>query len=196
MAKNCRIAQEFPILAEEIESMHRRIAGAIQQLNHNLSGLRSGRPSPTLLEEIRVEVYGNMQKVKEIASISISEPRTLVVKVWDRSIAKNVEKAIREAALGLNPIAEGDTIRVPVPELSGDQRKIMVRKAGEYAEDAKIAIRNIRRDVIDHVKKLEKQGEMSKDDAKSSSGKVQTEIDARIAEVEQIHGHKVTEVSG
>ncbi|MDZ5761455.1 ribosome recycling factor [Lyticum sinuosum] len=194
MIKDSKMSQEFPFIAHDIDDMNKRVDGAKNQLVHKLNSLRTGRASPSMVENIKVEVYGDLKKIKEISSITASDARCIVIKLWDKSLVKATEKAIRESGLGFNPIIEIDTLRVPVPDMTGDQRNLMVRKAKEYSEEAKVAIRNIRRDIIDIIKKLEKNKEVSEDDCKKASKKIQDQINVYIEDIDKLVKVKIQEI--
>ncbi len=167
-----------------MEDLNKRMDGSISSLNHALSGLRTGRASAALLDGIKVEAYGDMMPLNQIATINVPEPRMILVQVWDGSLAKSVEKAIVAMEIGLNPIAEGAVIRVPLPDLSEERRKELCKKAAEYGENAKISVRNIRRDGIDQFKKLEKSGDISEDDLHNLSEQVQKMTDTHTAKID------------
>lgn len=171
-------------------NLQHRMDGAINQLQKEYSGLRSGRASTNLLEHVMVEAYGSMMPLNQCGSVSVPEPRMLTVTVWDASISKAVEKAIRDGGLGLNPIAEGTVIRVPVPQLTEDRRKELIKVAAKYAEEARVAIRNVRRDGMDSLKKAEKDGDMSEDEHKRHADEVQKLTDAQIKRVDDMLAQK------
>jgi ribosome recycling factor len=171
-------------------NLQHRMDGAINQLQKEYSGLRSGRASTNLLEHVMVEAYGSMMPINQCGSVSVPEPRMLTVTVWDASISKAVEKAIRDGGLGLNPIAEGTVIRVPVPQLTEDRRKELIKVAAKYAEEARVAIRNVRRDGMDGLKKAEKDGDISEDELKRLSDEVQKLTDAQIKRVDDMLAQK------
>jgi ribosome recycling factor len=164
----------------------KRMQGAVESLKKEFSGLRTGRASASLLEPVTVEVYGSRMTLSQVASVSVPESRLLVVQVWDHGSAPAVEKGIRDAGLGLNPGREGATIRVPVPELNEERRKELIKVAGKYAESARIAIRNIRRDAMDDVKKREKDGHISEDDVTKQNKDIQTTTDKYIKQVDDM----------
>ena len=168
----------------------KRMQGAVESLKKEFSGLRTGRASASLLEPVVVEVYGSRMALSQVASVSVPESRLLVVQVWDHGSAPAVEKAIRDAGLGLNPGREGATIRVPVPELNEERRKELIKVAGKYAESARIAIRNIRRDAMDDVKKREKEGHISEDDVAKQNKDIQSLTDKFIKQVDDMLTHK------
>src|ERR671917_1714013 len=146
--------------------LQRRMHGAVEALKHDLVGLRTGRASTALLDPIQVEVYGSQMPLNQVATVSVPEPRMLTVQVWDRSNVTPVEKAIRNAGLGINPITDGQNIRLPIPDLTQERRKELAKLAGQYAEKARIAIRNVRRDGMEMLKEDEKKKEISEDDRK------------------------------
>ena len=174
--------------------LQRRMHGAIDALRHELSGLRTGRASTALLDTIHVEVYGANMPLNQIATVSVPEPRLLTVQVWDRSNVQPVEKAIRAANLGLNPVTDGQLIRLPIPDLTEDRRKELAKLVGQYAEKAKIAIRNVRRDGMEALKEDEKKKEISEDDRKRKEDEVQKLTDKYVAEVDQAAQHKEKEI--
>src|SRR5580704_3421008 len=146
-----------------LKDLRRRMDGAIEVLRKEFGGLRTGRASASLLEPVSVGAYGGTVPRNQLANISVPEPRMIVVQVWDRALAKAVDKAIREAGLGLNPQTEGQVIRVPIPDLSEERRRELTRVAAKYAEQARVSVRNVRRDGIDALKKREKDGEIGQD---------------------------------
>src|SRR5215210_5572495 len=153
--------------------LQRRMHGAVETLRHDLSGLRTGRASTSLLDPVHVEVYGSNMPLNQVATVSAPEPRMLSVQVWDRSNVGPVEKAIRSAGLGLNPITDGQNIRLPIPDLTEERRKELAKLAGQYAEKARIAVRNVRRDGMEALKTDEKKHEISEDEHKRLSAEVQ-----------------------
>ncbi len=174
--------------------LQHRMDGALNQLQKEYSGLRTGRASTNLLEHVMVEAYGSMMPLNQCGSVSVPEPRMLTVTVWDTSITKSVEKAIRDGGLGLNPMAEGTVIRVPIPQLTEERRKELVKVASKYAEETRIAIRNIRRDGMDVLKKSQKDGEITEDDLKRLSDEVQKLTDAQIKKVDEMLAAKEKDV--
>ena len=153
--------------------LNRRMHGALEALRHDLGGLRTGRASTALLDPVQVEVYGTNMPLNQVATVSTPEPRMLSVQVWDRSNVQPVEKAIRNAGLGINPIVDGQMIRLPIPELTEERRKELAKLVGQYAEKARIAVRNVRRDGMDHLKQDEKKHEISEDERKRLEHEVQ-----------------------
>lgn len=178
----------------DLADINRRMDGGVQSFKGDLSSLRTGRASPTILDPITVEAYGARQSLNQLATVSVPEPRLLSVQVWDRSMVNAVEKAIRESDLGLNPQTEGQVLRIRIPELNEQRRKEMVKVAHKYAEEAKVAIRHVRRDGIDIIKKLEKDSDMTKDDAARNSDLVQKATDQHIGEIDQALAAKEKEI--
>lgn len=174
--------------------LQRRMHGAVEAMKHDLGGLRTGRASPTLLDPVVVEVYGAHMPLNQVATVSAPEPRMLTVQVWDRGNVNSVEKAIRSAGLGLNPISEGQNIRLPIPDLTEDRRKELAKLTGQYAEKARIAVRNVRRDGMDMIKTDEKKGEIGKDDQKRLETEVQKLTDDTIAEIDAAASAKEKEI--
>jgi ribosome recycling factor len=174
--------------------LQRRMHGAVEALKHDLSGLRTGRASITLLEPVTVEVYGSHMPLNQVATISTPEPRLLSVQVWDRSNVGAVEKAIRSAGLGLNPISEGQTLRLPIPDLTEERRKELAKLASQYAEKAKIAVRNVRRDGMDLLKQDEKKNVISEDERKRLETEVQKLTDETTAEIDSASEAKEKEI--
>ena len=165
-------------------------------LKGDLSGLRTGRANTALLEPVHVEVYGSMMPINQVATISAPEPRMLTVQVWDKSNVGPVDKAIRSAGLGLNPIVDGQNLRLPIPDLTEDRRKELAKLAGQYAEKARIAVRNVRRDGMDSLKTDEKKGEISEDERKRLETEVQKLTDSTIAELDAAAHAKEKEILG
>jgi ribosome recycling factor len=174
--------------------IQRRMHGAVEVLRHDLGGLRTGRASTSLLEPVTVEVYGSHMPINQIASISAPEPRMLSVQVWDRSNVGAVEKAIRSAGLGLNPITDGTTLRLPIPDLTEERRKELAKLVGQYAEKARIAVRNVRRDGMEALKTDEKKHEISQDEHKRLEAEVQKLTDETIKEVDSAAQAKEKEI--
>ncbi|WP_304608421.1 ribosome recycling factor [Inquilinus sp. Marseille-Q2685] len=170
------------------------MAGALESLRKDLAGLRTGRASISLLEPITVDVYGAQMPLNQVGTIGVPEPRMLTVTVWDRSAVKSVEKAIRDSGLGLNPQTEGQTVRVPLPELSEERRRELTKVAGKYAEAARVAVRNVRRDGMDALKRAEKDHEISEDEHKRLADKIQALTDARIREIDEAAAQKEREI--
>jgi ribosome recycling factor len=174
--------------------IQRRMHGAVEVLKHDLGGLRTGRASTSLLEPVTVEVYGAHMPLNQVASISVPEPRMLSVQVWDRSNVGAVEKAIRSAGLGLNPVTDGTTLRLPIPDLTEERRKELAKLVGQYAEKARIAVRNVRRDGMEALKTDEKKHDISQDEHKRLETEVQKLTDETIKEVDSAAQAKEKEI--
>lgn len=180
--------------APDVSDLKRRMEGAIESFRKELTGLRTGRASSSLLEPVSVEAYGNRMHLKEVATVSVPEPRLITVQVWDRGMTKAVEKAIRDSGLGLNPQTEGQVIRVPLPDLTQERRAELAKVAHKYAEQTRIAIRNIRRDGMDALKKAEKASEITQDEHKGQSDKVQALTDQHIKLVDDALAQKEKDI--
>ena len=178
----------------DINEVKRRMQGATQSLKHELGGLRTGRASASMLEPVQVDAYGTHMPLNQLATVSVPEPRLISVNVWDRSLVKAVEKAIVDSNLGLSPATEGQTIRLRIPELNEERRKELVKVAHKYAENAKVAVRHVRRDAMDLIKKLEKDHAISKDDHDRHSAEIQKATDAGIAEIDHMLAGKEKEI--
>ncbi|WP_455372390.1 ribosome recycling factor [Limibacillus halophilus] len=168
--------------------------GALEALKREFAGLRTGRASASLLEPVMVEAYGSAMPLSSVGTISVPEPRMITVQVWDRSLVGATEKAIREAGLGLNPASDGQLVRVPIPALNEERRQELTRVAGKYAETARVAVRNVRRDGMDRLKKLEKDGELSQDEHKRLADQIQELTDEHIKLVDEQLAHKESEI--
>jgi ribosome recycling factor len=176
--------------------LERRMQGAVDSLKHDLAGLRTGRANTSLLDPITVEVYGSNMPLNQVATVSAPEPRLLSVQVWDKSNVTPVEKAIRNAGLGINPITDGQNIRLPIPDMTEERRKELVKLAHSYAEKAKIAARNVRRDGNDDLKADEKKKEISEDDRKRLETEVQKLTDTAITDIDTALASKEKEILG
>ena len=174
--------------------IERRMKGAVDALKSDLQGLRTGRANTSLLDPVVVEVYGSMMPLSQVATVSAPEPRMLSVQVWDKSNMTPVEKGIAHANLGLNPIIDGQTLRLPIPDLTQERRKELAKLAGQYAEKAKIAIRNVRRDAMESLKVDEKKKELSEDDRKRSEEVVQKLTDQFVKETDEAAAKKEQEI--
>lgn len=174
--------------------IERRMWAAVEALKREFSGLRTGRASANLLDPVQVTVYGARMPLNQVATVSVPEPRMISVQVWDRGNVNAVDKAIREANLGLNPIMDGQILRLPIPALTADRRQELVKLAHKYAEQSKVAIRNARREAMDLLKKLEKGGEISQDDHRTNADKVQEMTDRLVKEVDTTLAAKETEI--
>ncbi|MFK3890272.1 ribosome recycling factor [Sphingomonas sp. NPDC079357] len=180
--------------AYEKADLERRMHGAVESLKGDLAGLRTGRASTSLLDPVTVEVYGAHMPLNQVATVSVPEPRMLSVQVWDKTNVGPVEKAIRSAGLGLNPINDGQTLRLPIPDLTEERRKELAKLAGQYSEKAKIAVRNVRRDGMDALKTDEKKNVISEDDRKRLETEVQKLTDATIADIDAVSAAKEKEI--
>jgi ribosome recycling factor len=176
--------------------LERRMHGAVESLKHDLGGLRTGRASTTILDPISVEVYGSHMPINQLATVTAPEPRMLAVQVWDKGNVGPVDKAIRSAGIGLNPIVDGQTLRLPIPDLTEERRKELAKLASQYAEKGRIAVRNVRRDGNDSLKTDEKKGEISEDERKRHETEVQKLTDATIAEIDAAASAKEKEILG
>ncbi len=176
--------------------LQRRMHGAVEALKHDLGGLRTGRASTALLDHITVEVYGSQMTLNQVATVSVPEPRLLTVQVWDKSSVHPIEKAIQSAGLGLNPITDGQLIRLPIPDLTEERRKELAKLVGQYAEKARIAVRNVRRDGMDHLKQDERKHQISEDERKRLEHEVQKLTDQTIAEIDDAAEAKEKEILG
>ena len=174
--------------------IERRMAGAVESLKGDLAGLRTGRANTALLDPVVVEVYGSMMPLSQVATVSAPEPRMLSVQVWDRANVTAVEKGIAHANLGLNPMIDGQTLRLPLPDLTEERRKELAKLAGKYAEGAKVAIRNVRRDAMEALKDDEKKKEISEDERKRAEDEVQKLTDRFVAETDAAAEHKEKEI--
>lgn len=178
----------------DIKDLERRMNGAINALKSELSGLRTGRASSSLVEHLSIDAYGSHMPLNQLATISVPEPRMISVQIWDRSQIGAVERAIRESDLGLNPVVEGQSMRIPIPELSEERRQEIVKVAHKYAEQARVAVRNVRRDGMEHLKKLEKDSGMSQDEHRAWSDEVQKLTDRTIKTIDETLTAKEAEI--
>jgi ribosome recycling factor len=178
----------------DLKELERRMRGAIDTLRKEFGGLRTGRASVQLLEPVVVNVYGARMPINQVATVSTPDGRTIMVQVWDKGQVGAVEKAIREANLGLNPITEGAVLRLPIPALNAERRQELVKVAHKYAEQARVAVRNVRREGMDLLKKLDKDGQMSEDDHHKNSAKVQELTDRLIKDIDQTLAAKEVEI--
>ncbi|HEY0525406.1 MAG TPA: ribosome recycling factor [Stellaceae bacterium] len=177
-----------------LKDLRRRMDGAVEVLRKEFGGLRTGRASASLLEPVHVEAYGSTMPLNQVANVSVPEPRLITVQVWDRSMVKAVEKGIRESGLGLNPQTEGQTIRVPIPDLTEERRRELSKVAAKYTEHARVSVRNIRRDGLDPLKKKEKDGEISQDQHRKLQTDIQTLTDEYIKKVDELLAQKEKEI--
>lgn len=178
----------------DLADIKRRMHGSVEALKKDLASLRTGRAASSMLDPIEVEAYGARMPLSQVATVTAPEPRLLSVQVWDRSMVQPTEKAIRESSLGLNPQTEGQVIRLRIPELNQQRRQEMVKVAHKYAEAARVAARHVRRDGLDVLKKLEKDGDMSEDDSARNADQVQKAVDAVIVEIDAALAHKEKEI--
>ena len=181
-------------MAYDLSDLKTRMQKSISSLRDELAGLRTGRASASLLEPVTVEAYGSRMPLSQLATVTVPEPRMLSVQVWDRQMANAVEKAIRDSGLGLNPMGEGQVIRVPLPELNEQRRKELAKVAHNYAEAARVAVRHIRRDGMDALKKAEKDSVLSQDDSRVQADLVQKATDAAVTEIDQVLAAKEAEI--
>ena len=177
-----------------LKDLRRRMDGALEVLRKEFGGLRTGRASASLLEPILVSAYGNTVPLNQVASINVPEPRMITVQVWDRGVVKAVDRAIRESGLDLNPQTEGQTIRVPIPDLNEERRRNLTRVAAKYAEDARVSVRNVRRDGIETLRRLEKESELSQDEHRKQQREVQHLTDDYISRIDEALTQKDREI--
>ena len=178
----------------DINDLKRRMVGAQDVFTKELAGLRTGRASVNLLEPVRVDAYGSPMPLNQVATVGAPEPRLLTVQVWDRSLVKAVDKAIRESNLGLNPMTEGQLIRVPIPALTEDRRKDLIKVAHKYAEQARVSIRNVRRDGMDALKHMEKDGKITEDEHAKRGKQIQSLTDEFIKKVDEMLAAKEKDI--
>lgn len=178
----------------DLDDIERRMQGAVDALKREFQGLRTGRASTGLLEPLSIDAYGSKMPINQVGTIGVPEPRMLTVQVWDKSMTSAVEKAIRESDLGLNPMTDGQLIRIPIPELSGERRQELTKVAGRYAEQARVAVRNLRRNAMDGLRKAEKDGDLSQDDHKLYADEVQTLTDTYVGEIDEAAKQKEAEI--
>jgi ribosome recycling factor len=177
-----------------LKDLRRRMEGALEALRKEFGGLRTGRASASLLEPITVPAYGGTMPLKELASISVPEPRLITVQVWDRALAKAVDRAIRDSGLGLNPQTEGQLVRVPIPDLNEERRHELTRVAARYGEGARVSVRNVRREGIEALRRQEKEGEISQDEQRKLQQEVQHLTDEFIRRIEEALAQKEKEI--
>ena len=178
----------------DLADLGKRMDGSLEVLRKELQGLRTGRASASLLEPVMVQAYGSEMPITQVGTINVPEPRMLTVQVWDRGLVKAVEKAIRNSNLGLNPAVDGQLLRVPLPELTQERRNELVKVAHKYAEQARVAVRNVRRDGMDQLKRLEKDGDISQDEHKHFADEVQKLTDRHIEAVNQLLAQKEQDI--
>lgn len=178
----------------DFEDLTRRMSGAVNAFRQDIAALRTGRASANLLDPVQVIAYGTPTPINQVASVSVPEPRMISVLVWDQSLVSAVDKAIRESNLGFNPIVEGSTLRIPLPELNEERRKELVKLAHQYSENARIAVRHVRRDGMENLKKAEKDGEIAQDEFRVQSDRVQKNTDDTIAVIDKLLSEKEAEI--
>ncbi|MGR6430915.1 ribosome recycling factor [Rhizobium sp. PAMB 3182] len=178
----------------DFNDLKRRMEGAINAFKSDIASLRTGRASANVLDPVTVEAYGSRVPLNQVANITVPEPRMLAVNVWDKQMVGAVDRGIRESNLGLNPIIDGQNLRIPLPELNEERRKSLVKVAHDYAEKAKVAIRHVRRDGMDGLKKAEKDGDISQDDSRTQSERVQKLTDETISQIDHLLVDKEKEI--
>ncbi len=176
------------------DDLNRRMNGAVTSLKAELAGLRTGRASPHLLDPIKVEAYGGQMPISQVGTVSTPEPRLLTVQVWDKSLVKAADKAIRDAGIGLNPQVDGQLLRIPIPELNEERRKELVKLAHKYAEQGKVAVRNVRRDGMEALKKAEKDHKIGEDEHRKHGDELQKLTDSHIHDIDQALQQKEQEI--
>ena len=181
-------------MAYDKADLDRRMHGALEALKHDLGGLRTGRANTALLDPVTVEVYGSHMPLNQVATVTAPEPRMLSVQVWDKSNVQPVDKAIRSAGLGLNPIVDGQLLRLPIPDLTEERRKELAKLASQYAEKARVAVRNVRRDVMSDLRELKNEGEVGEDDERRAETTLQKQTDEAIAEIDALLKGKEAEI--
>ena len=178
----------------DLDDIKRRMGGALDALDREFNGLRTGRASARLLEPLTVDAYGSQMPINQVGTVNVAEARLLTVQVWDQQLVKAVEKAVIESELGLNPQTEGNLIRIPIPDLSEERRVELKKVAGRYAEQGKVAVRNVRRDGMDTLKQMERDGEISQDDQKSQADEIQKITHEHIALIDESLATKEAEI--
>ena len=191
---NVKKQRKTPMSDELLEDLELRMDGALENYKREMSGLRTGRANPALLDGIRVDAYGSPTPISQVGNVSVPEARMLSIQVWDATLAPAVEKAIRESDLGLNPSGEGTLIRIPLPDLTEERRRDLVKVAGRFAEESRVAVRNVRRDGMDKAKKMEKDSEISQDELKGLSDKIQKLTDAHIKQIDDQLASKESDI--
>ncbi len=178
----------------DLKDLRRRMDGAVSTLKAEFSGLRTGRASASLVEPVVVEAYGSQMPITQVGTVSVPEPRMIAIQVWDKGMVAAVDKAIRNAGLGVNPVVDGQTVRVPIPELNEERRQELTKIAAKYAEQARVAVRNVRRDGMDKLKKLEKDGQIGQDEHKAEAENVQSLTDEIIKGIDDALSQKEAEI--
>ncbi len=179
----------------DLKDLERRMQGALNVLKQEFGGLRTGRANSSILDPVTVDAYGTPMPLNQLATITVPEPRMISVQIWDRSQVEAADKAIRDSGLGLNPIGEGQVLRIPIPELNEERRLEIAKQAAKYAEQARVAVRNVRRDGMDQLKRQEKEGEMGQDEQHTHGAEVQEITDAIIKEIDEALAAKETEIT-
>jgi ribosome recycling factor len=179
----------------DLKDLERRMQGALNVLKQEFGGLRTGRANASILDPVTVDAYGTPMPLNQLATITVPEPRMISVQVWDRSQIEAADKAIRDSGLGLNPIGEGQVLRIPIPELNEERRLEIAKQAAKYAEQARVAVRNVRRDGMDQLKRQEKEGEMGQDEQHTHGAEVQEITDAIIKEIDEALAAKESEIT-
>lgn len=177
-----------------LNEFSRRMDGALEALNKEFAGLRTGRASAHLLDQVKVQAYGSTMPLNQVGTVNVPEPRMITVQVWDRGLTREVEKAIRDAGLGLNPASDGQLVRVPIPELSQERRTELSKIAHKYAEQARVAVRNVRRDGMEFLKKQEKDGKISEDEHRKLHDEVQKLTDGHVKKIDDALAAKEKEI--
>lgn len=178
----------------DLASIKKRMEGSIASFGKDLGGLRTGRASASLLEPVMVDAYGQKMPINQVANIGAPEPKLITVQIWDKSMVGAVDKAVREAGLGLNPVVDGQNLRIPLPDLNEERRRELVKVAKGYAEDAKVAIRHVRRDAMESLKKAEKDKDIGQDESRSSADKVQKMTDEMVGQIDEVLASKEAEI--
>ena len=177
-----------------LDEIKRRMNGAIEVFNQELAGVRTGRASATLLDPIKVNSYGSEMPISQVGTVNVPESRLITIQVWDKSLVQNVEKSVRDSGLGLNPQIDGQIIRIPIPELNEERRKELSKIISKYAERARVSVRNVRRDGMDQLKKLEKEGSLSQDEHKKLAADIQVLTDSIIGNIDKLFESKSKEI--
>ena len=186
------MSEEFEL---DVDDLTRRMDGAMSALKSEFASLRTGRASSSMLDPVMVEAYGQKTPINQVGTVNVPEPRMVTINVWDKSLVELVDKAIRESGLGINPQMNGTLIMLPIPELNEERRKDLIKIAHKYAEQSKVAVRHVRRDGMETLKKLEKDGSISEDDSRVSADRVQKMTDAMIADIDAMLAKKEQEIS-
>lgn len=178
----------------DLNDIKRRMDGALSAFRNDLGGLRTGRASASLLDPVMVDAYGAKTPLNQVANVNAPEPKLITVQIWDKSLVGPVDKAVREAGLGLNPVVDGQNLRIPLPDLNEERRRELVKVAKEYAENAKVAVRHVRRDGMEALKKAEKDKDIGQDEARTDSDKIQKMTDEMVVEIDKVLSQKEEEI--